>query len=212
MSDWHVYVVRAADESLYTGIATDVARRLEEHRDGGPRAARYLRGRSPLELVYLSRVGERGLALRVERRLKRLSKERKEALVASRPEAEELLALLGVEREVLILHIADSTDWEASILQGFYQGPTLASEGFVHCSTAEQVVPVANRLFRGRQDLVLLVIDPRRLSAEVRPENLEGGSELYPHIYGPIELDAVVRTVPFRPGPDGRFTMPPDAR
>jgi len=212
MPDWHVYVVRAADDSLYTGIATDVARRFEEHRNGGPRAARYLRGRGPLELIHQSRVGEKGLALRVERRLKRLSKERKEALVASSPDAEELLALLGVERGVFILHIADSTDWEASILPGFYQGPTLASEGFVHCSTTEQVVSVADRLFWGRQDLVLLVIDPRRLSAEVRPENLEGGSELYPHIYGPIERDAVVRTVLFRPGPDGRFTLPEGAR
>ena len=99
MSDWHVYMVRAADGSLYTGIAKDVARRFEEHCDGGPRAARYLRGRGPLELSYQSRLGERGLALRVEGRVKRLSKERKEDLVRSRPSAEELLDLFELEEE-----------------------------------------------------------------------------------------------------------------
>ena len=99
MPDWHVYMVRAADGSLYTGIATDVRRRFEEHCDGGPRAARYLRGRGPLVLSYQSRLGERGLALRVEGRLKRLSKESKEALVRSGPEGEELLLLLGLDTQ-----------------------------------------------------------------------------------------------------------------
>ena len=99
MSDWHVYMVRAGDGSLYTGIATDVARRFEEHCDGGPRAARYLRGRGPLELIYQSRLGERGLALRVEGRLKRLDKQRKEKLVQSSPSPGKLLDLLDLRAE-----------------------------------------------------------------------------------------------------------------
>lgn len=99
MSEWHVYMVRATDGSLYTGIATDVLRRFDEHRDGGPRSARYLRGRGPLELTYHRRVGARALALRVEGRLKRLSKQRKESLVRSAPQRQELLALLGLEAE-----------------------------------------------------------------------------------------------------------------
>jgi putative endonuclease len=99
MADWYVYMVRARDRSLYTGVATDVARRFEEHCEGGSRAARYLRGRGPLELAYQCRLGERGLALRVEGRLKRLDKQRKEELVNSSPSPKELLHLLDLECE-----------------------------------------------------------------------------------------------------------------
>jgi putative endonuclease len=96
MSHWSVYMVRAADGSLYTGVATDVDRRFEEHSQGGPRAARYLRGRGPLELLYQARLGEQGLALRVEGRLKRLDKSAKEDVVRSRPDPDELLDLLNL--------------------------------------------------------------------------------------------------------------------
>jgi uncharacterized protein (DUF952 family) len=108
----------------------------------------------------------------------------------------------------MILHIAQQDDWEVALESGFYEGPTLASEGFIHASTTAQVVAVANRIFLGRRDLVLLVIDEHRLSAEVRPENLEGGSELYPHIYGPMECEAVESVLPFAPESDGRFQLP----
>lgn len=108
----------------------------------------------------------------------------------------------------MILHIAERSAWQAARRSGFYEGPTLASEGFIHASRESQVVEVADRLFRGRDDLVLLVVDAERLTAEVRPENLEGGSELYPHIYGPIECDAVASVLSFAPGPDGTFELP----
>ncbi len=74
-------MVRCRYNSLYTGIATDVTRRLQEHRDGAL-GARYLRGRAPLELVGQWTVGDRSMALRVERRLKRLDKAAKEQLLA----------------------------------------------------------------------------------------------------------------------------------
>ena len=77
---WQVYIIRCADNSLYTGVSTDVARRLSEHRAG--RGAKYLKGRGPLELAYSRPVGEHGAALREEARIKRLSKAQKEALVA----------------------------------------------------------------------------------------------------------------------------------
>jgi uncharacterized protein (DUF952 family) len=80
-----------------------------------------------------------------------------------------------------------------------------AAEGFVHCSEPDQVVRVANARFAGRTDLVLLWISVAALSAPVRYENLEGGDELFPHVYGPIDLDAVIAVTPFRPGADGRF-------
>jgi putative endonuclease len=81
--DWSVYLVRRADGALYAGVALDVARRFAEHEAGGARAARSLRGRGPLELVRERVVGARGLALRVESRVKRLPKARKEELARS---------------------------------------------------------------------------------------------------------------------------------
>jgi putative endonuclease len=96
-ASWHVYVIRCGDGSLYTGIATDVRRRLAEHVAGGRRSARFLRGRGPLELVLQRSVGGRGTALRLERRIKRLSRAHKESLV-DRPE--EIDALIGSLEDV----------------------------------------------------------------------------------------------------------------
>ncbi len=79
MPDWSVYVLRCADGSLYTGIATDVKRRIGEH-ELGRRGAKYLRGRGPLELVYERTIGDRSVATRIEQSIKRLSKSQKEDL------------------------------------------------------------------------------------------------------------------------------------
>lgn len=76
---WSVYLIRCADGALYTGISTDVQRRFDAHQSN--RGARRLRGRGPLQLVYAQAVGERGLALQVEHRIKRLNKTEKERLV-----------------------------------------------------------------------------------------------------------------------------------
>jgi putative endonuclease len=93
---WHLYLVRCADGALYAGIATDVERRLGEHAGGGARAARRLRGRGPLSLVYAAALGSRALALRAERRLKALAKRDKEAIVRAQPSPDSLLAGLGL--------------------------------------------------------------------------------------------------------------------
>ncbi len=84
MADWFLYVVRCAGGSLYTGVTTDVGRRFAEHASGGPRAAKYLRGRSPLELAFWTRVGEKSTALSLERRFKALPRARKLALISGR--------------------------------------------------------------------------------------------------------------------------------
>jgi len=94
---WHLYLVRAADGTLYTGITTDVERRVAEHESPQKRGAKYLRGRGPIELAYRACVGDRGTALKIERRIKRLSKSRKEQIVAERPEASRLFAMLTFE-------------------------------------------------------------------------------------------------------------------
>ena len=94
---WHIYLIRTGRGALYAGITTDVARRLEEHRGAGRRGAKCLRSKGPFELVYQAEVGSRALALKVERRIKRLPKRGKEALVFSGPQLSELLDLLGIE-------------------------------------------------------------------------------------------------------------------
>jgi uncharacterized protein (DUF952 family) len=105
----------------------------------------------------------------------------------------------------MILHIAPSADWDAAQRAGRYTPDSLAREGFIHCSEPRQVIAVANARFKGHTDLVLLWIDPGRLTSPLRHENLEGGSDHFPHVYGPIELDAVVKVTAFEVGPDGTF-------
>lgn len=105
-----------------------------------------------------------------------------------------------------LYHLAPEVAWNGAREAGRYEGDTLKTEGFIHCSLAHQVVEVANRLFRGREDLVLLTIEEEAVGPEVRYENLEGGAEQYPHIYGPLNLEAVRGAVPFVPGADGSFT------
>ncbi len=79
MTTWSVYLLRCSDGSLYTGIATDVSRRLTEHAEGD-KGAKYLRGRGPLELVFDRKIGDRSLASRIEHRVKRFPKAYKEDL------------------------------------------------------------------------------------------------------------------------------------
>lgn len=83
MQCWHLYVVRTIDGCLYTGIATDVQRRLGEHLSQGRKGSRYLRAHKPRELVFSMPVGSRGLALKVERRFKKLPKASKERVVSA---------------------------------------------------------------------------------------------------------------------------------
>jgi uncharacterized protein (DUF952 family) len=107
-----------------------------------------------------------------------------------------------------IFHITKRGAWERAQREGIYQTQTLASEGFIHCSRSDQVIRVANTLFRGQAGLVLLEIDTLQVGAEIRYENCEGGQEAFPHVYGALDLGSVVRVVAFEPGEDGSFTMP----
>ena len=93
MHDWYVYIVRCRDGSLYTGIATDVERRMADHL--ASKGAKYLRGRGPLKLVFKKQVGKKGLALKVERKVKRLPRHKKEALIKTGAGIETLLSSNG---------------------------------------------------------------------------------------------------------------------
>lgn len=107
----------------------------------------------------------------------------------------------------LILHITQAAAWQAAQRAGSYPEPPLAPQGFIHCSRPDQVIRVANYIFRGQQDLVLLCIDPNLLNAILDPTGLEG-EEDFPHIHGQINLDAVVAVLDFPPDEDGAFALP----
>lgn len=109
----------------------------------------------------------------------------------------------------MILHIAHQSEWEEARAAGEpYTADSLAAEGFIHCSTPAQVLGPANELYHSQTDLVLLVIDPARLSADLVYEDCYESGQAFPHIYGPLNLDAVLRAVPFPPQPDGTFALP----
>jgi len=112
----------------------------------------------------------------------------------------------------VIYHIAIRADWETAQTDGEYTrssvDKSLAEEGFIHASQASQVARTANKFYRDVPgDLVLLVIDPDLLRAEVRYEDVPGAELPFPHIYGPLNTDAVVEARPFAAGPDGTFTF-----
>ncbi|MBT3880863.1 MAG: GIY-YIG nuclease family protein [Candidatus Scalindua sp.] len=81
MNNWFLYLIRCRNGRLYTGITTDVERRFEEHESGDKKGSKYLRGKAPLELVMKKRVGDRSMALKIEAKVKKLSKIEKELLV-----------------------------------------------------------------------------------------------------------------------------------
>jgi uncharacterized protein (DUF952 family) len=85
----------------------------------------------------------------------------------------------------------------------------LAGQGFIHCSTVDQILRVADSFYTGQSGLVLLLLDPRLLKAELRWEpGADLASELFPHIYGPINQDAVLQVLDFEPAADGKFYLP----
>ncbi len=110
----------------------------------------------------------------------------------------------------LILHITTKSAWQSAQQAGEYSAPSLASEGFIHCSTPSQVVAVAERFYAGQRGLVLLILDSDRIQADVRYEaGTDKPDESFPHVYGTINLDAVTRVLDFEPDSAGNWILPP---
>ncbi|MGY1594832.1 GNAT family N-acetyltransferase [Geodermatophilus sp. SYSU D00708] len=114
----------------------------------------------------------------------------------------------------VLLHLTEATAWRAALDTGALRPPSLADAGFVHLSTPEQVHLPAGRLFPGRRDLVLLVVDPARPPDPLRwepghPEDPPGTR--FPHLYGPLPTSAVVAVVPWRPPTEPLLPTPDDA-
>ena len=108
----------------------------------------------------------------------------------------------------MILHIAKQSEWETAVAEGVYRADTLETEGFIHCSTTEQVLKPANERFFGQEGLALLCIDPAKVAAHIVYEDCYESGQKFPHIYGPLNVAAVTAVLPFLPGEDGRFVLP----
>ncbi len=110
----------------------------------------------------------------------------------------------------MIYHITSRTSWLAAKKSGAYTADSLAAQGFIHCSKADQVVRVADTWYTAQRGLVLLEIDDTRLKSEVRWEpGTDKPDELFPHIYGPLNVEAVVHVHDFAPDRNGQFSLPP---
>lgn len=105
-----------------------------------------------------------------------------------------------------IYHIVPRSAWQAAGNDA-YQADSLAAEGFIHCSNADQVARVANAFFKDQTDLVLLCIDPARLTSPLRDED-PGVGERFPHVHGPIDLAAIVEVRPMTRDSEGRWLGP----
>ena len=116
----------------------------------------------------------------------------------------------------MIYHLSSPQAWREAQQRGDYRVESLESEGFIHCSTETQVLPVAQKFYQGQSGILLLMIDPTRLSAELKWEPPSGGTpppgvpvgDLFPHIYGPLNLDAVVNVYNLESNPDGTYKLP----
>ncbi len=111
----------------------------------------------------------------------------------------------------IILHITQKQQWEQAEKIGIYRGDTLDTEGFIHCSTPKQVIPVANRFFLYQQGLVILFIDSDRVEAEILYEEAEK-QEKFPHIYGALNTSAVLNVLDFPVGDNGYFQLSPEIK
>ena len=94
----------------------------------------------------------------------------------------------------IIYHVTTAAEWATAQEKGFYASPSLAAEGFIHCSQETQVAGVLERYFSEKQHLVKLVIDTDKLKSPFIYEWSPSTTDTFPHVYGPINLDAVVKT------------------
>lgn len=116
----------------------------------------------------------------------------------------------------MIYHITHRRAWQTALGTGQYVAESLTTEGFIHCSTHSQILPVAENFYKGQEGLILLVVEPARLSSPLKWESPSGGSsppgvpqgELFPHIYGPIPIDAVSHVMDLEKDPQGKFKLP----
>jgi uncharacterized protein (DUF952 family) len=96
----------------------------------------------------------------------------------------------------VIFHVASVDAWNEAKTKGFYEHPSLNEEGFIHCSEDRQVAAVLHRYFEGQTNLIKLLIDTEKLNSSLVFDWSPSAADTFPHVYGPINLDAVIEIVP----------------
>ena len=107
-----------------------------------------------------------------------------------------------------LYHITSLSEWNKAQAQKEYTPQGFASDGFIHCSYRHQILTVAHRFYKGQNGLVILAIESSTISSSPIEENLEGGTELYPHIYSSLPINSVAQVIAFPCNDDGSFTLP----
>ena len=110
--------------------------------------------------------------------------------------------------EQQIYHITSLEEWNIAQSKGEYEPQGFAQEGFIHCSYRHQLLTVANRFYKGQNSLVILAIESSKINSSLVEENLEGGIELYPHLYGLLPTNAVTKAVAFPCDANSELTLP----
>lgn len=103
--------------------------------------------------------------------------------------------------------ISSTSDWQISQTRGTHITPSLESEGFIHCSTREHILWAANKHYSGKPDLLLIAIDPQKITAPWRFDGIKNIGN-FPHIYGELNVDAAIRLQPFGQDESGMFRFP----
>ncbi len=107
----------------------------------------------------------------------------------------------------MIYHITTQNDWSKALKTGEYQADSLKNEGFIHCSTIDQVLTIANAFYKDVEGVIIIEIDENEINSEIKYENLEGGSELFPHIYGIIPVKSVTRIIGGKIDHEGNYFL-----
>ncbi len=110
----------------------------------------------------------------------------------------------------MIFHIVNQKDWEKISDEMFYRPDSLIKEGFIHCSTLEKIPQVLSNFFMGQKDLILISINESKVFSDIIWEDLYGHDFEFPHIYGELNLDAVIKITLLKTDNDGRFIIPQD--
>jgi uncharacterized protein (DUF952 family) len=107
----------------------------------------------------------------------------------------------------LIFHIVEKNTWKGVEKSGEYTPESIEQEGFIHCSTGQKINDTANRIFKNKRHLFLLIIDTKRVEAPIKYEEDSAQNESYPHIYGPLNTNAVLDKISLNPDKKGDFHL-----
>lgn len=110
-------------------------------------------------------------------------------------------------RDDLLFHLTTKENWNKYKKSGNYEPESLESDGFIHCSTGSHVEDTANRFFAGQDEILLLIIDASMIREDIKYEKDDETGEKFPHIYGPVSVNAIIDKIEIRAEDNGKFNI-----